>query len=71
MTTYEAPELITMGEATHIVRQGGTQNAETGCGCGHWLFFDGDPLNTDEDFEDDAAVSVAGETTEPPRPLEL
>jgi hypothetical protein len=64
MTRYEAPELITMGESTHIVRQSGSMSAETACGCGHWLFFDGDPLNADEEVEEDHNIGVASDATD-------
>jgi hypothetical protein len=70
MNTYEAPELVTMGEATHIVRQDGRESAESTCGCGYWLFFDGDPLNTDDDLDEEATVNTAGDVVEP-RSLEL
>jgi hypothetical protein len=47
--TYEAPEVVTLGEARTIIRSQGSASSE-GCGCGgHFLFADGDDLNDDEE----------------------
>jgi hypothetical protein len=53
MKLYDAPEVVTMGPATALVRQSGEMSSEGGCGCGKFLFIDGDPLNTDTDDEED------------------
>lgn len=35
---YEAPEIVTLGEATAVIRSSGTKSSEGGCGCDKFLF---------------------------------